>query len=134
MLNRNALESLNENSLIVNNVMNAMSEHRKHFSLFRLSSRTRFFLRKEKLLSPFYLVRRCVIAALVQSGPHDNKNNRTLILRMTWLASGIHLILYACDLYKVQRDHLSFQNFSMRSQTKRILNKFQRFEFANYYL
>jgi len=60
MLDRNALESLNENSFIVNNVTDTKSElallaqaQRLVETLFELSSRTHFFLRKGKRSSSF---------------------------------------------------------------------------------
>jgi len=71
-----------------------------------------------------------------RSSPHSSKppirrsrpitgpqltNNRTLMLRMTRLAAGIHLIcLHACDLCKVQRDHiwnLPFETVSERRES-----------------
>jgi len=70
MLNRNAVESLNENSLIVNNVIDTKSEHSaaqtqpsRSISLIGL----RFLSAQRETFISILLIRQCVIAALVQS-------------------------------------------------------------------
>jgi len=71
---------------------------------------------RETFIPSLFGIRRFVIAALVQSGSHDNKNNRTLILRIGGLGQRDLICLHVSDLYKVQRVHiwnLSFQNFSI---------------------
>jgi len=80
MFDRNALESSNENSLIVDDVIDAMSEHSA--AQAQLSSRTHFFLREGKLLSPFYLIRRCVIAANVTNDVARFRNSSNLFTRV----------------------------------------------------
>jgi len=73
MLDRNALESLNESSLIVNNVIDTRSEHSGPVrALLGLAS----FRARGNLVH--LVIRRCGIAALARSGKHDNDNTRTL--------------------------------------------------------
>jgi len=59
MINSDALESSDENSLIVTNVIDVETlGSASTTASLELSSRTRFFLRKGKLLHPVYLIRR----------------------------------------------------------------------------
>jgi len=110
MINSDALESSNGNSLIVKNVIDrARSEH----SVAQVqSSRPNSLLGLASFCTKGNFVRRS-----------DNKNNRTLVLRMTWPSRESCLIcLHVCELYKVQREHvwnLSFQNFSEYDRKQR---------------
>jgi len=102
-------------------------------TFLEFSSGTHFFLRKGKLLYPVYLVRRWVIAALVQSGSHDNNNNRTLILRIGGLGQRDYCLIFTFE-WPIQGPTCPYMESCVsqlfqtnrRFKTKRIHNTFPR--------
>jgi len=84
MLNRNALESLNEilfNRQQRNRYKNLNIQQRKYNRFVQTFFSDSLLFTQRKTFIPNLLIRRCVIVILVQS-ERDNKNNRMLMLRM----------------------------------------------------